>query len=215
MHAVVGDDDALWKPLPSFFTPGTPYYTEAGGNALKGPRRIVEARRLIAASGYNGDPVVLLVGMDQPIVKAEGDVTADLLAQLGMKVDYVATDWGTVGTRRAKKDPPSKGGWNIFHTYHAGVDCINPASYTALTTTGDKAYFGWPKSDEVQATINDWYETSTPEAERTAIDRVNAASMDFVTEIPTGFFLSYQAWRTNLSNVTKAPFPVFWGVSKG
>ncbi len=215
MQAVVGDDPALWKPLPSFFTPGTPDYTEAGGDIIKGPRRLEEAKRLIAASGYNGDPVVLLVGMDQPIMKAQGDVTADLLGKLGMKVDYVATDWGTVGTRRAKKDPPSRGGWNIFHTYHSGIDCINPASYNALTTTGDKAYFGWPKSEEVQATIDAWYEAPTPEAEKAAIDKVNTASMDFVTEIPTGFFLQYQAWRANLSGVTKAPFPVFWGVAKG
>ena len=61
MQAMVGDDPTLWKPLPSFFTPGTPYYTEAGGDPLKSPRRIDEAKRLIAASGYNGDPVVLVV----------------------------------------------------------------------------------------------------------------------------------------------------------
>ena len=37
MRAIVGDDDALWKPLPGFFTPGTPLYTEEGGEILKGP----------------------------------------------------------------------------------------------------------------------------------------------------------------------------------
>src|SRR5437764_41807 len=30
MRAIVGDDDALWKPLPGFFTPNTPLYTEVG-----------------------------------------------------------------------------------------------------------------------------------------------------------------------------------------
>ena len=38
MRAVVGDDKALWKTLPSFFTPGTPLYTEDGGDILKGKR---------------------------------------------------------------------------------------------------------------------------------------------------------------------------------
>jgi peptide/nickel transport system substrate-binding protein len=38
MRAIVGDDDKLWKPLPGFFTPGTPLYTEAGGEILKGRR---------------------------------------------------------------------------------------------------------------------------------------------------------------------------------
>src|SRR5262249_57949165 len=31
MRAVVGDD-ANWKPLPGFFTPGTPLYTEEGAD---------------------------------------------------------------------------------------------------------------------------------------------------------------------------------------
>src|SRR4051812_3630794 len=35
MRALVGDDNNLWKPLPGFFTPGTPLYTEEGGEILK------------------------------------------------------------------------------------------------------------------------------------------------------------------------------------
>ena len=38
--------------------------------------------------------------------------------------------------------------------------------------------------------------------------------MDFVVYIPTGFFQFNQAWRTNLSGITKAPFPVFWDVDQ-
>ena len=40
------------------------------------------------------------------------------------------------------------------------------------------------------------------------------AAMDDVVYIPTGFFQFKQAWRTNLSGVVKAPFPVFWDVTK-
>src|SRR5262249_44281235 len=36
MRAYVGDDN-MWKPLPGFFPPGTPLYTEEGGEILKGP----------------------------------------------------------------------------------------------------------------------------------------------------------------------------------
>ena len=44
MRAVVGDDTSLWKPLPGFFTPGTPLYTEEGGEILKG-KRDIDARQ--------------------------------------------------------------------------------------------------------------------------------------------------------------------------
>ena len=109
MRAVVGDDETLWKPLPSFFTPGTPVYSEAGGDILTGPRKYDEAKKLLAEAGYKGEKIVLLVATDVAITKAEGDVTADLLKKIGMNVDYQALDWGTVGARRAKKDPPSPG----------------------------------------------------------------------------------------------------------
>ena len=214
MQAVVGDDATLWKTMPSFFTPGTSLYTEYGGEPLKGERKYDAAKQLLKESGYAGEKVVLVVGTDQPIVKAEGDVTADLLGRIGMNVDYVSVDWGTVGTLRAKKDPPGKGGWNIFHTWHAGADCVNPAPYTALITSGDKAWFGWPKNDAIMALIDKWYAAPDLAAEKQSIADINKASMDFVTYIPTGFFLAYQAWRSNLTGVVKAPFPVFWGVTK-
>ena len=52
---------------------------------------------------------------------------------------------------------PDKGGWHIFHTWSAGADCANPAPYTGLDASGPTAWFGWPKSDEVQAKIAEWY----------------------------------------------------------
>ena len=214
MQAVVGDDPAMWKLCPSFFTPGTPLYTEAGADRLKGPRNIELAKKMLAEAGYKGEKVKLVVATDIAITKAEGDVSADLLQKIGMNVDYVATDWGTVGTIRAKKDPPDQGGWNIFHTWHAGADCVNPAPYTAIVATGGTAWFGWPKSDAVTAGIAEWYDAPDLPAEKAAIDKVNAAAMEDVVYIPTGFFLMNQAWRKNVSGVVKAPFPVFWGVQK-
>ncbi|HVZ07695.1 ABC transporter substrate-binding protein [Rhodopila sp.] len=214
MGAVIGSDESLWKTLPSFFTPGTPLYTENGGDPLKGRRDYDGAKQLLAEAGYKNEPIILLVATDVAITKAQGDVTADLLKRIGMNVQYQALDWGTVGQRRASKEPPDKGGWHIFHTWHAGADCVNPAPYTALDASGPTAWFGWPKSDLVQEKIAAWYAAPDLAAEKVAIAELNKAAMDFVVYIPTGWFKFYQAWRTSLSGVTKAPFPVFWDVTK-
>ena len=72
MRALVGDDTALWKPLPGFFTPDTPLYTEEGGEILKGKRDLAAAKKLLAESGYSGQPVTCVVAQDQPITKAHG-----------------------------------------------------------------------------------------------------------------------------------------------
>ena len=65
-----------------------------------------------------------------------------------------------------------------------------------------------------QAEIAAWYVAGDLTAEKKAIDELNKAAMDFVVYVPTGFFKGYQAWRTNVSGIVKAPFPVFWDVTK-
>jgi len=214
MRALVGDDNALWKKLGGYFTPGTPLYTEQGGDVLaKGPQMDL-AKRLLAESGYNGSPVTCVVAQDQPITKAQGDVTADLLKRIGFNVDYVATDWGTTGQRRAMKNPVGQGGWSMFHSWHAGADCINPAVYIAIRANGDKAWFGWPDIPAVEGAVGEWFDAPNQAAEKAALGKLNAAAVENVLYVPTGFFLGYQAWRSNVSGIVKGPFPVPWGVAK-
>jgi peptide/nickel transport system substrate-binding protein len=214
MSAVTGGDEALWSRLPSFFTPGTPLYTEVGGDILKGKRDMDAAKKMLAESGYKGEPVVCVVGQDLPPVKAMGDVTIDLLKRLGMNVDFVATDWGTVGQRRAKKDAPSAGGWNMFHTWHSGADCVNPAGYTAVRANGEKAWFGWPDVPAVETEVTNWFEAKTLDEEKAAISRLNKAAMENVVFAPIGLSKNYQAWRTNVEGVIPGPLPFFWDVKK-
>jgi peptide/nickel transport system substrate-binding protein len=213
MRAVVGSDDSLWKSLGGFFTPGTSLYTEVGGDNLKKPN-IEAAKKLLAESGYSGQPVTCVVAQDQIITKAMGEVTADLLKKIGMTVDFVATDWGTVGQRRASKNPPNQGGWGMFHTWHAGADCVNPASYTAIRANGEKAWFGWPDVPEVEKEVVAWFDAKTLDEEKTIVGRLNKAAVDNVVYVPTGHFVSYQAWRSNVEGIVKGPLPFFWNVKK-
>ncbi len=215
MAAGLGEDTTAWQISASFFTPGTALYSDQGGEALKGPRRIEEAKKLLAEAGYRNEPIVLMGVNDDPIYKAWSDLTADLLKQIGMTVQYDVMDFGTLAQRRAKKDKPSEGGWHLFHTTHPGDTCANPAAYTELEATGDKAWFGWPQSDAVQNKFADWYAAVDLAGEQKAVAELNQAAMDHVTYIPLGFFRDRQAWRKTLSGITPAPFPVFWGVTKG
>jgi peptide/nickel transport system substrate-binding protein len=214
MRAIVGSDDNLWKPLPGYFTPGTPLYNEEGGEILKGRRDIEGAKRLLAESGYKGEPVTMVVAQDQPVTKAQGDVANELLKRIGINVDFVATDWGTTGQRRALKSPPAQGGWNIFFSWHAGADCINPAAYTAIRANGDGAWFGWPNIPAVEQQVTNWFEAKNLDEEKAAMRALNKAALDNVVFVPPGFFLTYTAWRSNVSGITKGPLPFFWNVAK-
>jgi len=159
-------------------------------------------------------PCAFVVAQDVSITKAQGEITADILKKIGMNVDFVATDWGTVGQRRASKNEPGKGGWSMFHTWHAGADCATIAGNVGVRANGEKAWFGWPNSPATEKGVEAWFASSTPETEKAAIAAINKAAMEDVVYVPTGFFYSYQAWRTNLSGVVAGPLPSFAGVKK-
>ena len=181
MGAVVGGDPALWKPMPSFFTPGTPLYTEAGSEPMLGPRDLDAVKRLLAASGYGGETLVLPAATDVPVVKAQAEITADLLTRLGIKVDFLAMDWGAHSSRTASKLPPQAGGWHICHTWVAGAECASPAGHKSLDGSGESATNGWAKSPAVQAQIEAWFDATDPAAERAAVEGANRAAMAHVS----------------------------------
>jgi peptide/nickel transport system substrate-binding protein len=213
MRAFVGDDAKMWKPLPGYFTPGTPYYTEQGGDILKGARKLDAAKRLLADSGYNGEPIVCMAAQDLPHHKAWGDVTADLLKQLGVTVDFAAVDWGTVVARRGQKAPPAKGGWHMYHTSVYGVDWVFPTS-PFIQANGTSVVDGWAKSAAVEAEIAAWFAADRLEDEKSAAGRLNEAALNEVMCAPLGWYLRYYAWTKELVGVTQGPLPFFWGVSK-
>ncbi|HMA70432.1 MAG TPA: ABC transporter substrate-binding protein [Xanthobacteraceae bacterium] len=212
MRSIVGED-SMWKPMFGFVTPGTPLYNEEGAEILKAPRDLDAAKRLVEQSGYAGQPVVCLAGQDLPITKSQGDITVDLLRRLGMNVDFVAVDWGTVIVRRVQRTLPGQGGWSMYPTWHAGAVFADPANI-AFRANGEKALFGWPDSPEVEAAVAAWYEAKNVDEERGAMRRFNKAALEHVIFAPTGFFLQYQAWRKNVTGIVKGPLPFFWGVSK-
>jgi peptide/nickel transport system substrate-binding protein len=213
MRAII-NDDSLWKPMRGYFTPGTPLFNEEGGEILRGPRDFDAGKRLLAESGYAGQPVTLLVAQDVSFVKSWGEITASVLKRLGMNVDYAALDWGTVTARRTQKAPPSQGGWNLYQTWFAGADCATPATHKYLRANGDNASYGWPNSPEIEAEIADWFDAPNLGEEQTIARRLNKSALDHVVYAPTGFYLSHQAWRKNVTGVVNGPLPFFWGVAK-
>jgi peptide/nickel transport system substrate-binding protein len=197
----------------SIFTPGTPLYNEEGSEILKGARNLDVARRLLKESGYAGQPVTILAAQDIPFVKAWGDVITPLLTSLGIKVDLVATDWGSVVARRARKSPPGQGGWHAFFTWALGAAHTDPSGLT-IRANGQEAFFGWPSSPQVETEVMAWLDANTFEEEIAAARRMNKAAIDHVIQAPLGFFLQHQAWRKTVTGITKGPMPFFWGVSK-
>jgi ABC-type transport system substrate-binding protein len=93
MIATMGEDTSLWSVPAGFFPPISPLASNAGMSALTGKRDYAAVKKALAAAGYQGEKVVLMVGTDQPNLNALSNVAAEMLKRVGMNVDYQATDW--------------------------------------------------------------------------------------------------------------------------
>ncbi len=215
MQAIVGDDPAMIQLPHGFFCPGTPMATEAGLDPLKGPRDLAKAREALKAAGYAGEKVAMLVATDYAQFKAIGEVMADAMGKVGMNVDYVATDWGTMLQRRNNKGPVAQGGWSCFNTGWEGMDQMDPSNHYAIRGNGDKpgAWPGWCTSEKLEALREAWFEAPTLEAQQAICRDMQLQCMVDVPSIPLGKYIQPTAYRTNLTGVMKG-FPVFWNVKK-
>jgi peptide/nickel transport system substrate-binding protein len=213
MQAAYGDETSLWKTPVGVFTPGSPAASDVGMSAIDGPRDWDGAKKLVKEF-YKGEPVVIISPTDYPWLQAFCQVTRDLLVKLGFKVDYVATDWGTVVQRRASKEPTDKGGWSIFCTGWEGLNLNDPAGHYPLLGNGGNAWFGWPNNPSIEKLRTEWYDAPDAAAQKKATEALQEEVWKLVPYIPLGEYFQPIVVRDTISGVLDSPFPIFWNVKK-
>jgi peptide/nickel transport system substrate-binding protein len=212
--AVAGTDPALWKTGVGVFPPGTSFASDAGMAPLTGPRDYERVKADLKAAGYKGEKIVVMGASDLAIIKAEADVGADMLTRCGMNVDYQVMDWGTLVQRRAKKDPPDKGGWNVFFTGFGGLDFINPAAHLLLRGNGANAWFGWPDDPKLESLRQAWFDAPDLAAQQAICRDIQATALHDVVYVPLGQYYQPTAFRHELARGMMQAFPIFWNVSR-
>ena len=209
MRAAVGDDPELWRFCRSLFPCGTAYATD-GSAAMPGDKAL--AKTMLARSGYAGERVVIINPTDFPLIGPLGQVTADLLKQLGMTVDLQESDWGTVVQRRASRESVDKGGWSIFHTTGSASGWINPAVSQIVRGQGTKGWFGWWNGPEVETMVQEWL-TAPDEATQTRIAQaIGATVMQETPTIPLGQFFIRTVFRKSITGMVAGPCPYPWNI---
>ncbi|MFN0314448.1 MAG: ABC transporter substrate-binding protein [Burkholderiales bacterium] len=203
----------LYRTCFSMFPCKTAYASEKGMDFIAKPD-MKRAQQLLRESGYDGTPVVMMQPTDLVAISKLPVVGAQLLRQAGFKVDLQAMDWQTLVSRRAKKDPPSKGGWNIFFTVWASVDGLNPMSMNAINASCERAWFGWP-CDEALDKLLGTFARSDDDKERKALaEQIQVRAMEIGTHAPLGEYLIPLAARKNVRGFVTGFVPVMWNVSK-
>jgi peptide/nickel transport system substrate-binding protein len=213
MRATQGDDTTLWQTCRSLWWRGTPYYDGEQEDLM--PQSLEKAKAALKESGYNGEKVVIINPTDFPDIGPLGEVTFELLKQLGMNVEMAASDWGTVVQRRGSRESVDKGGWSIFHTTGSATSWGNPAMSTLVRGQGEKGWFGWWKSDKAEELAEAWLYAPDETAQRASAKALARLALEEVATIPLGQFVSRTAYRSNLTGMLAGSAPYPYGLKRG
>src|SRR6185312_17302592 len=90
VQSMIGEQADLGRVPVGYFTDGSPMANKAGLEALSAPRDVALARKLVAESGYKGEPILLMAPTDQAALMQEAQVARALFQELGLNVDFMA-----------------------------------------------------------------------------------------------------------------------------
>ena len=211
LQASVGNAQ-YFRECRSFFPCGTPLASEEGSAALGG--NLERARQMLRDAGYANQKVIIISPSDIPLSHALSTVAFDLLRRMGMNVELVATDWGSVLARRANRNPPEQGGWSIFPTWWVGPDVANPALHAPLRAHGANAWPGWPTDQEIETLRTQFLAAPNADAQRELAIRIQRRAFEVVPYLAVGQMSQPTAFRRTLQGIVAGPLPVFWNVRK-
>ena len=214
MLAVAGAENKAWRDGVGMIAPSSPFANDGGMAALTGATDVAALKKELTDAGYKGEKIVLLAGSDVPRISAVCQVMADTCRKIGLEIDYLSLDWGTVVQRWNSKAAADKGGYHMFGVYFGALDTSNPAAHLLMRGNGQGAFAGWPTSPAYEA-AREKFLAAPSEAEQKALAReMQTASMDDVTYLPLGMYFQPAAYRKDLTGMLTG-LPLFTNVRRG
>jgi peptide/nickel transport system substrate-binding protein len=200
---------------PTFFICGSPNETAAGAEPYR-KADVAKAKKMLADAGYKGEKVVLLVPSDVPYLNAEALMAAQTMKSIGINVDAQNLDWASIGARRAKRDAPEAGGWNMYVTVAGEFDANSPISNAYLGAACGNTLPGWPCDKQLDDLRTAWLKETVPAKRRELLDAFQARAYEAVPYINAGQYSAAFAARANLKGLDKlwAGMPMFWALDR-
>ncbi|CAN5203985.1 hypothetical protein BH10PSE6_BH10PSE6_14330 [soil metagenome] len=212
LRAQYGDPE-LFRVCNAPFICGSTYGKQYGDLTVKPD--LEKARALLKEAGYDGKPVAMLHQTDLQSSNQFQPVAKQQLERAGFKVDLMPMDWNTVVSRRARKEAPAQGGWNIFFTTNITIDVDNPGTSNFAAASCEKAWFGWPCNADIEK-MRTAFLAETDPAKRQALGfAISDKLIEQGVYVPIGQFRGFGAYRSDrLSGWLPGPVAMLWNISK-
>ena len=213
MSAIAGSDRNNWRDDVGLFGTGSPFASDVGIEALRGPRDYAAVKRALAEAGYKGEKIIVMVPTD---VGELGNLTrtgAEQLRRAGMSIDLLEIDFANVVRRRNNQGPPDKGSHNMFCTL---IDRLlpntHPFGHLAIRADGNEPINGWASSPKIEELRTAWLATADLGEQTRLCAELQKRLWEDVPYIPLGEYWQASAYRKNLTDVIPGCFATFYGV---
>jgi len=197
--------DMTMKFCPSFFICGGSVASTAGGEAYA-KTDLAKAKQDLIAAGYKGEKVTLLVPSDVTYLNAEALMAAQTMKSIGMNVDMQTMDWASIGARRARRDPPQSGGWNVYVTVAGRFDADTPITHAILSAPCGNNLPGWVCDKQLDDLRAAWVRETDPAKRQAILDQFQTRAYEVAPMINTGQYTTAYAVRKDVKGSSK-----FWG----
>src|SRR6478609_3956636 len=151
LDALVGNPQ-YYKICGAIFMCDTPLATDVGSEAVVKGSGMAEAKKMLAESGYDGTPIVIMAPGDVVTLKAQPIVAAQLLQE---------------------------GGWNMFFTNWAAADVANPIASLPVSGKGKNGgWFGWPEDAKLESMRDAYARSTSPDEQKKIAAEIQAHVYD-------------------------------------
>ena len=213
LAAIGGSGKFVDAKCVSFFGCGGPYTSTKGGEDVE-IFDLAKAKALLAASGYKGEKIEMLIVNGTTEALAGPAVKSELL-QAGFNVDTQVVDIDTLFQRRTSKAPVSDGGWSAFLTYLGAIDVASPVTNLYINNNCNPNYAGWSCDQDMKRDLEAFTAEPDFEKRKALANDVNVRAHINLPAVLWGQFTTPLAYDKKLKNVIiDTPTPVFWNLSE-
>jgi peptide/nickel transport system substrate-binding protein len=91
----------------------------------------------------------------------------------------------------------------------------NPGGNFALRGGGEKAWFGWPTDAKLELLRDAWFDAPDLQSQKAIAKQIQLRGLETLPYIPLGQMFQPTAFRSDIKDIVKAMYPLFWGVRGG
>jgi peptide/nickel transport system substrate-binding protein len=196
----------LWDTCAAIWFCGTPNESTAGAE-LFNQNDMEKAKRLLAESGYDGEPLTLMNPTDYATITPTGPVFKAMLEEIGINVDMPAMDWSTQVSNWSKPENwHMQTIWCVHNNNHSPINsCMSSLGSFAKLQEHDRA-------DEIGALNSTWASTFDPVEKAKARDDLQALYYEEALHFNWGQFYSIYPYRTWVKNFDVRGIPWYGNV---